>query len=215
MRGKKDRARPAAFAVEDRPEGKGSRRENRAPPQGNGWHENGGGRLESNGWQRETGGPWPENGGWHPDQWSSGQAPRVGGRYDAASFRPQGSEYPADSRIAGAPAAGGPRSAGRFDAEWCPKGARVRRNSLLRMRRRAGGGAMVRKATLDRGLRPDELAAADEAVRGGPEPAEVTERRPSPWRGSGRRSPGLALRRGVLAVPVIIRVPGADGHPDP
>ena len=46
---------------------------------------------------------------------------------------------------------------------------------------------MVRKATLDRGLRPDDLVAADEAVPGVTEPAEVAERRPGQWRGAGGR----------------------------
>ncbi len=69
---------------------------------------------------------------------------------------------------------------------------------------------MVRKATLDRGLRPDELAAADEAVRGGPEPAEVTERRPSPWRGSGGRWLVWAFRVVIWAVLLIIGVRGVE-----
>src|SRR5260370_11128641 len=162
---------------------------------------------------------WPERGQWRPwptsvDRasmgYQAGQVPQVAGPYDAMSFRPDSSECPVDSQIAGAPAAAGPRSAGRFDAEWCPKGAKVRRNSLLRRRRRAGGGAMVRKATLDRGLRPEELAAAAEAVRGAPEAAELTERRPSPWRGSGGRWLVWAFRAVIWAVLLIIGFRGVE-----
>src|ERR1700736_4831537 len=133
-------------------------------------------RPESEPWPEAR--QWPERGQWRPwptpadrasTGYRAGQVPQATGPYDAVSFRPENSECPTDSQIAGAPAALGPRSPGRFDAEWSPKGAKVRRNSLLRRRRRAGGGAMVRKATLDRGLRPEELVAAAEAVRGAPE----------------------------------------------
>jgi hypothetical protein len=46
---------------------------------------------------------------------------------------------------------------------------------------------MVRKATLDRSLRPDDLVADDEVVPGDTEDAELTERRPQQWRGAGGR----------------------------
>ena len=46
---------------------------------------------------------------------------------------------------------------------------------------------MVRKATLDRSLRPDDLVAADEAMPGVTESAELTEQRPAQWRGAGGR----------------------------
>ncbi len=69
---------------------------------------------------------------------------------------------------------------------------------------------MVRKATLDRGLRPDELAAADEAVRGAPEPAELTERHPSPWGGSGGRWLVWAFRAVIWAVLLVVGFRGVE-----
>ena len=69
---------------------------------------------------------------------------------------------------------------------------------------------MVRKATLDRGLRPDELDAADEAVLGAPEPAELAERRPSPWRGSGGRWLVWAFRAVIWAVLLIVGFRGVE-----
>ena len=63
---------------------------------------------------------------------------------------------------------------------------------------------MVRKATLDRGLRPDELAMADEASPGLAEPPEPTERRPQQWRGAGGRWLVWAFRALIWAVLVII-----------
>jgi hypothetical protein len=69
---------------------------------------------------------------------------------------------------------------------------------------------MVRKATLDRGLRPEELAAAAEAVRGAPEPAELTERRSSQWRGSGGRWLVWAFRAVIWAVLLIVGFRGVE-----
>jgi hypothetical protein len=69
---------------------------------------------------------------------------------------------------------------------------------------------MVRKATLDRGLRPDELAAADEALRGAPELGELTERRRSQWGGSGGRWMVWALRAVIWAVLLIIGFRGVE-----
>jgi Conjugative transposon protein TcpC len=63
---------------------------------------------------------------------------------------------------------------------------------------------MVRKATLDRSLRPDELAAADEASPGVTEPAEPTEQRPQQWRGAGGRWLVWAFRALIWAVLLII-----------
>jgi hypothetical protein len=63
---------------------------------------------------------------------------------------------------------------------------------------------MVRKATLDRGLRPDELAAADEAVGDAPDPGGLTERRRSQWRGAGGRWLVWAFRAVIWAVLLII-----------
>ena len=236
MRDKKNRARPAAFAAGANPDSpargyetwpNGSRPgpgQEREPPETGSWPDAGawpdgtrprpGPRPEAEPWPEAR--QWPERGQWRPWQTSADrasmgyQAGQVTGPYDAVSFRPDSSECPTDSQIAGAPAAAGPRSAGRFDAEWCPKGARVRRNSLLRRRRRAGGGAMVRKATLDRGLRPEELAAAAEAVRGAPEPAELTERRSSQWRGSGGRWLVWAFRAVIWAVLLIVGFRGVE-----
>ncbi len=63
---------------------------------------------------------------------------------------------------------------------------------------------MVRKATLDRSLRPDELAADDEAVPDVTEPAEPTARRPQQWRGAGGRWLVWAFRALIWAVLLII-----------
>jgi hypothetical protein len=63
---------------------------------------------------------------------------------------------------------------------------------------------MVRKAALDEGLRPDEVAAADEAVPSATEPAELTNRRPQQWRGAGGRWMVWALRAVIWAVLIII-----------
>ncbi len=69
---------------------------------------------------------------------------------------------------------------------------------------------MVRRATLDRGSRPDELAATDEAVRGAPEPAELAERRPSQWRGAGGRWMVWAFRALIWAVLLIVGFRGVE-----
>jgi hypothetical protein len=69
---------------------------------------------------------------------------------------------------------------------------------------------MVRKATLDRGLRPEELAAAAEAVRGAPEPVDPTGRRPSQWRGSGGRWLVWAFRALIWAVLLIVGFRGVE-----
>jgi Conjugative transposon protein TcpC len=63
---------------------------------------------------------------------------------------------------------------------------------------------MVRKATLDRSLRPDELAMADEASPGLEEPPEPAERRPQQWRGAGGRWLVWAFRALIWAVLLII-----------
>jgi hypothetical protein len=63
---------------------------------------------------------------------------------------------------------------------------------------------MVRKATLDHGLQPDEVAAGDEAVPSVTEPDELTERRPQQWRGAGGRWMIWALRAVIWAVLIII-----------
>jgi hypothetical protein len=72
---------------------------------------------------------------------------------------------------------------------------------------------MVRKATLDRGLSPDELAASEfgvteEAGPGITEPAELTEpteqRRPQQWRGAGGRWLIWTFRAVIWAVLLII-----------
>jgi Conjugative transposon protein TcpC len=69
---------------------------------------------------------------------------------------------------------------------------------------------MVRKAALDRGLRPDELAVADEAVRGAPEADELTERRSSQWRGAGGRWMVWAFRVVIWAVLLVIGFRGVQ-----
>jgi hypothetical protein len=66
---------------------------------------------------------------------------------------------------------------------------------------------MVRKATLDRGLRPDELAAAEEAEPGvtGPDAlGELSERQPQQWRGAGGRWLIWSFRVVIWAVLLII-----------
>jgi hypothetical protein len=63
---------------------------------------------------------------------------------------------------------------------------------------------MVRKATLDRSLRPDDLVAADEAVPEVAEPAEFTERRPGQWRGAGGRWLVWTFRVVLWAVLLIV-----------
>jgi len=72
---------------------------------------------------------------------------------------------------------------------------------------------MVRKATLDRGLRPDELAVSglgvtEEAGPGVAEPAELTDsteqRRPQQWRGAGGRWLIWSFRAVIWAVLLII-----------
>jgi hypothetical protein len=64
---------------------------------------------------------------------------------------------------------------------------------------------MVRKATLDRGLRPDELAPADEAEElNVNDPAELSERRPGQWRGAGGRWLIWSFRAVIWAVLIVI-----------
>lgn len=63
---------------------------------------------------------------------------------------------------------------------------------------------MVRKATLDRSLRPDGSAAADQDVHGTTEPDELTGRRPSQWRGAGGRWTVWVFRVVIWAVLLII-----------
>jgi hypothetical protein len=63
---------------------------------------------------------------------------------------------------------------------------------------------MVRKATLDRSLRPDDLVAADEAVPRVAEPAELRERRPQQWRGAGGRWLVWTFRAVLWAVVLVI-----------
>ena len=63
---------------------------------------------------------------------------------------------------------------------------------------------MVRRATLDRSLRPDERAAAGEPGPGTPAPAESSRRPPVQWRGAGGRWMVWAFRAVVWAVLLII-----------
>ena len=63
---------------------------------------------------------------------------------------------------------------------------------------------MVRKAALDEGLRPDEVAAADEAAPSATEPAEPADRRTQLRRGAGGRWMIWALRAVLWAVLIII-----------
>ena len=81
---------------------------------------------------------------------------------------------------------------------------------------------MVRKATLDRSLRPDDLVAADEAAPDVTESAELTEQRPAQWRGSGGRWLVWTFRavlwvvlliigfRGVVAIVTASRQPAGN-----
>jgi hypothetical protein len=69
---------------------------------------------------------------------------------------------------------------------------------------------MVRKATLDRGLRPDDLVTADHAMGDAPDPAGPTERRPSQWRGAGGRWMVWAFRAVIWAVLLIIGFRGVE-----
>ena len=115
-------------------------------------------------------------------------------------IRPQSNDCPIDSQIAGESSTVNVTP----EAEWSPKGVRVRRNSLLRRRREAGGGGMVRKATLDRSLRPDGSAAAEEDVHGTTEPDQLTAQRPSQWRGAGGRWMVWVFRVVIWAVLLII-----------
>ncbi len=83
---------------------------------------------------------------------------------------------------------------------------------------------MVRKATLDRSLRPDELAAADEVVPDVTEPAELPQQRPQQWRGAGGRWLIWTFRvvlwavlviigfRGVMSIVTSFRHPAGGGH---
>jgi hypothetical protein len=69
---------------------------------------------------------------------------------------------------------------------------------------------MVRKATLDPGLRPDELAAAGEAMGGAPEPGEFVGPRPVQWRGAGGRWMVWAFRVVIWAVLIIVGFRGVE-----
>lgn len=62
---------------------------------------------------------------------------------------------------------------------------------------------MVRKATLDRGLRPEEYAA-DETAAGVTEPAQLTGRRLRQWRGAGGRWMIWVFRAVIWAALLII-----------
>jgi hypothetical protein len=85
---------------------------------------------------------------------------------------------------------------------------------------------MVRKATLDRSLRPDDLVAADEAVPEVTEPAELTQRRPQQSRGAGGRWLIWTFRvvlwavllivgfRGVTSIVASSRQSGRNDAPD-
>ena len=68
---------------------------------------------------------------------------------------------------------------------------------------------MVRKATLDRDLRPDERAASDEAGPG--QPASPARRPEVPWRGAGGRWLVWVFRVVVWAVLLIIGYRGITG----
>lgn len=69
---------------------------------------------------------------------------------------------------------------------------------------------MVRKATLDRGLRPDDLATAGTATVAAPESSGLTERRRSQWRGAGGRWTVWAFRAVIWAVLLIIGFRGVE-----
>jgi hypothetical protein len=186
MRGANGRPRPAAFgAPPGSPAKGGPERPGGAPlPAGQEWPSAPESRTDP---RLAEPGQWPHDGEW-PEAVSWREA---GERYRAVEwlaaeqFPPgiwdepesaQGldNDSPANPKVAGAPASAGPRSDGRFAAEWSARGVTVRRNSLLHGRRRAGGGAMVREATPDGGLRPVEFAAdefaADWPVPGGTVP---------------------------------------------
>lgn len=167
--------------------------------------------------QQPGNGRWPGATGWRPPYWSTepGRGPwpadaqfPLPGWDNTAGFRISNSDSRSALKFAGAPAAADPRLTGRFGAEWSPRGQWLRRNSLLRKRGRARGGAMARKATLDRGLRPDELAAdefaADSVAPDGPLTAGPASMRRSQWGGSGGRWMVWALRAVIWAVVVIV-----------
>ena len=63
---------------------------------------------------------------------------------------------------------------------------------------------MVRRATLDRGSRPDEFAVDDEAGPGTLTPGPVTRRPSAQWRGAGGRWMVWAFRAVVWAVLLIV-----------
>jgi Conjugative transposon protein TcpC len=70
---------------------------------------------------------------------------------------------------------------------------------------------MVRRATLDRGLRPDEVAASAEAGPGTPISGPAAERRQGQWRGAGGRWTVWAFRAVVWAVLLIVGYRGVAG----
>ena len=70
---------------------------------------------------------------------------------------------------------------------------------------------MVRRATLDRGSRPDEFAADDDAGPGSPAPGPVTRRPSAQWRGAGGRWTVWAFRAVVWAVLLIVGYRGVTG----
>jgi len=116
---------------------------------------------------------------------------QVSGDLEAEYFRPNRANRRAIRQIDGALGpAKGPLT-GRYDAEWCSGRARVRRNSLLRTRRRESGGAM---------------AAGDEAVPGARVPSERAHSRQR--RGAGGRWLIWTLRVVVWAALLIIAYRG-------
>ena len=70
---------------------------------------------------------------------------------------------------------------------------------------------MVRRATLDRGSRPDEFAVDDEAGPGTLTPGPVTRRPSAQWRGAGGRWMVWAFRAVVWAVLLIVGYRGVTG----
>jgi Conjugative transposon protein TcpC len=233
MRGNNGRARPAAFgaapgpgvsrqerpadaerpAAQEQPSAPGPRQQTRPPELGE-WPEAGG---------------WPDAVTWRQPGYQPATEQIPPGIWDEPeNFLDQDSDSRAYPKIAGAPATAGPRSDGRFAAEWSRRGVTVRRNSLLHGRRRAGGGAMARKATPEDGLRPAEFAAdefaADWAVPdgtapggtgpggaglGGTEPgaSELSgpaRRQKAQWSGGGGRWLIWTLRAVVWAVLIVI-----------
>jgi hypothetical protein len=74
---------------------------------------------------------------------------------------------------------------------------------------------MVRKATLDRSLRPDDLVAADEAVPGVTESAEPVQQRPAQRRGAGGRWLIWTFRAVLWAVLLIIGFRGVTSIVSP